>query len=128
MKTTGAEKVVYVGNSQGTLIGFAGFSTYPEIAEKVKLFIALAPVAKVSHVKGALKLLAPFAKSIETFVEVFGSGEFLPRNEIITWLGRAICGYTPVEGDMCANIIFLVAGPIKVSFYYCNLIIVIKMT
>ncbi len=100
MKTTGAEKVVYVGHSQGTLMGFAGFSTYPEIAEKVKLFIALAPVAKVSHVKGALKLLAPFAKSIETFVEVFGSGEFLPDNDIMKWLARTLCGYTPAEGDI----------------------------
>lgn len=52
------EKLTYVGYSQGTVMGFAGFSTQPELAAKVKLFIALAPVARVSHIEGALAPLA----------------------------------------------------------------------
>ena len=52
------EKLVYIGYSQGTVMGFAGFSTQPKLAAKVKLFIALAPVARVANIKGALKPIA----------------------------------------------------------------------
>eukprot|EP00045_Choanoeca_perplexa_P005988 m.50183 g.50183 ORF g.50183 m.50183 type:complete len:442 (+) comp13399_c0_seq1:228-1553(+) len=39
-------KLNYVAFSQGTALGFACFSTRPEVAEKVSLFIALSPAAK----------------------------------------------------------------------------------
>ena len=51
------EKLVYIGYSQGTMMGFAGFSTQPKLEAKVKLFIALSPVARMGNIKGALKPL-----------------------------------------------------------------------
>ena len=54
----------HIGHSQGTMIGFAAYSKFPDVAQKVKMLIALAPVAKVGHIKGAFKLLAPFALDI----------------------------------------------------------------
>jgi len=66
LQETKQEKLVYAGYSQGSVMGFAGFSTQPELADKVKLFIALAPVARVSNVQGAL---APLSKFI--YNEVF---------------------------------------------------------
>jgi len=52
LATNGAEKLVYVGHSQGTMQAFIAFSGIynPEIINKVSLFIALAPVAYVGHV------------------------------------------------------------------------------
>ena len=44
---TGQQKLSYVGHSMGTTMGFAGFSKYPDLAARVKVFAALAPVAKV---------------------------------------------------------------------------------
>ena len=52
------EKLVYIGNSMGTVMGFAGFSTQPELEAKVKVFIALAPVARIGNIQGALGLIS----------------------------------------------------------------------
>jgi len=51
------DQLSYVGHSQGTAMGFGGFSSMPELAAKVKLFVALAPVANVSHCEGLFKAL-----------------------------------------------------------------------
>ena len=61
---TGQQKLFYVGHSLGTTVGFAGFSKYPELAARVKVFAALAPVAKVANIRGVMAILAPFADLI----------------------------------------------------------------
>lgn len=65
LKITQEERLTYVGYSQGTIMGFAGFSTQPDLAAKIKLFVALAPVARVSHIEGALSFIAKFYKQID---------------------------------------------------------------
>ena len=45
-------------------MGFAGFNTQPDLSAKIKLFIALALVARVSHIKGALSIIAKYYKQI----------------------------------------------------------------
>ena len=62
------EKLVYIGNSMGSVMGFAGFSTQPELEAKVKLFIALAPVARVGHIEGALAVIADLIHKTGTVV------------------------------------------------------------
>ncbi|PRP84929.1 hypothetical protein PROFUN_07583 [Planoprotostelium fungivorum] len=47
LKNTGAEQLSYVGFSQGTAIAFAAFSRYPELAAKIRVFVALGPAACV---------------------------------------------------------------------------------
>lgn len=49
----------------GTTMGFVLLSEKPEYNEKVKLFIALAPVAFMTHVKSPIRFLAPFSKEME---------------------------------------------------------------
>lgn len=61
---TGQQQLFYAGHSLGTTVGFAGFSKYPELAARVKVFAALAPVAKVANIKGVMAILAPFADLI----------------------------------------------------------------
>ena len=55
LQETKEEKLVYIGISMGTTMGFAAFSTQPELEAKVKLFIALAPVARLGNLQGALR-------------------------------------------------------------------------
>jgi len=49
-----AKSLSYVGFSQGTAQAFAALSTNDELAEKINLFIALAPATKVKQLKNAL--------------------------------------------------------------------------
>lgn len=53
-----------IGHSQGTVMGFAGFSTNQEISTKVDLFIALAPVKHKKHNK---------QKKIKSFITIYRS-------------------------------------------------------
>ncbi|KAJ5068625.1 sterol esterase tgl1 [Anaeramoeba ignava] len=48
---TQIEKLTYVGFSQGTTIGFASLSFYPELSKRVNLFIALAPCGSIKKPK-----------------------------------------------------------------------------
>ncbi|MBW04294.1 Gastric triacylglycerol lipase, partial [Eschrichtius robustus] len=58
LNKTGQKKLHYVGHSQGTTIGFIAFSTNPTLAQKIKAFYALAPVATVKYTKSQLNKLA----------------------------------------------------------------------
>ena len=49
LNVSGEKQLFYVGHSQGTLIGFTGFSSNPQLASKVRMFFALAPVYTVGY-------------------------------------------------------------------------------
>ncbi|CAO2585218.1 Lipase member M, partial [Lemmus lemmus] len=61
LQKTGQKKIYYVGYSQGTTMGFIAFSTMPELAHKIKMYFALAPIATVKYAKspGTKFLLLP---------------------------------------------------------------------
>ena len=46
---TGAKQVIYIGHSQGTTQLFAQLCMNPEFKSKIKVFIALGPVAMVGN-------------------------------------------------------------------------------
>ncbi|XP_046510622.1 lipase member J isoform X4 [Equus quagga] len=74
VKQTGQEEIFYVGHSQGTTIGFITFSTMPKIAERIKIFFALAPVFSIKYSKSALIKMAYKLKSvIKSRVDVYMS-------------------------------------------------------
>ena len=64
VRTTGVKQVHYAGHSQGTVMGFAGFSSNHTLAAMVKRFYAMAPVAKVRHIESPIRLLSPVAKDL----------------------------------------------------------------
>ncbi|XP_046378386.2 lysosomal acid lipase/cholesteryl ester hydrolase-like [Haliotis rufescens] len=107
VQTTGQPQVHYVGHSQGTLIGFAGFSQNKTLGQLVKTFIALAPVATVGYIKSPLRLLAPFSKELGAAIGLFGHGEFLPSMELTTWFADGVCTDIPL---ICANVLFVLGG------------------
>ncbi len=69
LKVTGKEKLFYVGHSQGTIMGFAGFSFNQSLAQHVQTFFALAPVATVKYIKGAFKLISDFSTEVDVSFE-----------------------------------------------------------
>lgn len=65
LSVSGQSKLFYAGHSQGTVMGFAGFTANKTLAAQIDAFIALAPVTTVKHVEGALAYIAPFYKWLE---------------------------------------------------------------
>ncbi|XP_027528215.1 lysosomal acid lipase/cholesteryl ester hydrolase-like [Neopelma chrysocephalum] len=54
MNKTGQKDVYYIGHSEGATAGFIAFSTYPELAQRVKVFFALGPVTACPHATSIL--------------------------------------------------------------------------
>jgi lysosomal acid lipase/cholesteryl ester hydrolase len=51
---TGVERLSYVGFSQGTAQGFAAFSINAKLAQKIDLFVALAPSTRVKELRNPI--------------------------------------------------------------------------
>ncbi|XP_054030653.1 lipase member M isoform X2 [Dryobates pubescens] len=93
LQKTGQKQMYYIGYSQGCTIGFIAFSSLPELAQNIKMFFALAPVATVSHTKG------PIMRMSSLLDKQFKMLQFLPR----------LCGH-PLLQKPCANLFFLLGG------------------
>lgn len=106
LRVANASQLVYVGHSQGTVMGFGAFSTNRDIASKVSLFVALAPVAYVSHQSSLL--LTYLAKlNLATWLALFGEKQFLPETKVLQLIGGSLCKEIPL---ICENVIFALCG------------------
>ena len=74
LKTTGLEKISYVGHSEGTTQFFLGASLKPDyFTEKINLAIMLAPVARTANITGVLADAAHITPEIKlAVVDVLG--------------------------------------------------------
>ncbi|KAK3090384.1 hypothetical protein FSP39_011396, partial [Pinctada imbricata] len=105
---TNQEQLYYAGHSQGTTVGFIAFGD-PEIAKKVKIFFALAPVTTVTYITSPLKLLSPFAKDLLFIDDFLGRGELLPSTKINKFLAQDFCEQKQLD-IICENVLFLLGG------------------
>ncbi|XP_060063489.1 lysosomal acid lipase/cholesteryl ester hydrolase-like [Ylistrum balloti] len=108
LNVTNRKQLYYLGYSQGTQIAFSGLSQ-PWNTDKVKMFFAFAPVTNLGGVISPIRLLAPFVKPLQTFFELFGTGEFLPSTDMVKWLGREVCS-KPGLDFVCENFLFVLGG------------------
>ncbi|XP_063018938.1 putative lysosomal acid lipase/cholesteryl ester hydrolase [Melospiza melodia melodia] len=104
---TEQKQLFYVGHAQGSSLGFIAFSSLPQLAKKIKLFFALAPVYTFRHVRGPVLKLA-FQPDL-LLKEIFGTRELVlvPRKEKLFLVHK--CS-RPMEAEVCADSIFLVGG------------------
>lgn len=110
---TNQDEVFYVGHSQGTTQAFAELSrTNNSISKKIKLFVALAPVAKVAHIYGIFKSIAEssfccFAKDVLSALHQY---EFLEKTYILnTLLAETVCADRYTVG-ICAFFLDIFGG------------------
>ncbi|NWU91773.1 LICH hydrolase, partial [Upupa epops] len=98
MNKTGQKSIYYVGHSEGSTIGFIAFSTYPELAERVKMFYALGPVTACLHATSPLinlaKLPEPLIRLTLGYRGAMHQIEFLkgPVTQMCTSLDK-FCGH-----------------------------------
>jgi pimeloyl-ACP methyl ester carboxylesterase len=105
LKTTGQQKLSYIGHSQGTIQAFAAFSLYPNLTDMVNVAVMLAPVAYVYHASGLLALMGDF--DMDELIFFFGFREFLPDSTILQRLAPDICNWFPYG---CEDFLFLLVG------------------
>ncbi|KAM6306159.1 lipase member M-like [Aegotheles albertisi] len=107
LEKTGQEKLYYIGYSQGTTIAFIAFSTMPELAQKIKLYFALAPVTTIKYAKSPVtKLLYLPEKLLRGFL---GKREFLPQAECLRRFIVPFCSYRAFA-KLCRSIFFNLGG------------------
>ncbi|XP_033880290.2 lysosomal acid lipase/cholesteryl ester hydrolase-like [Acipenser ruthenus] len=106
-KSTGQEQIYYVGHSQGTTIAFIAFSTMPELASKIKMFFALAPVATISYSTSPMTKLSIFPEFLAW--ELFGKKVFFPQSTLIKWFATGFCSHERLD-VLCGNIFFVLCG------------------
>lgn len=103
-KVSNSKTVAYVGYSQGTAIMFTLLSLYPEFADVIRPFIALAPITFVADLKAPMAYLAPSEPLLRTI-----GGEFLPSPHFLKTLASRFCSNRHFQA-VCANLIFLFGG------------------
>lgn len=74
---TGQSKLVYIGHSQGTLTMTALLAEKPEYADKLHIYIALAPIGTVRNMDVTLINIAAHT-SLISVITALGIDEFLP--------------------------------------------------
>ncbi|XP_048802752.1 lipase member M-like [Lagopus muta] len=105
MNKTGQKNVYYVSHSEGSTAGFIALSTYPELAQRVKMFFALGPVLTITH---ATSPFVTFARLPQPVIHlVLGYKGALHQNELLRRLAIQLC--TPLQ-KVCANILYSIAG------------------
>ncbi|CAF4225002.1 unnamed protein product, partial [Rotaria socialis] len=117
LNQTKQTQIGYVGHSQGTMIGFAEFGNLSNLVQNnVSLYVALAPVAHVGHIKSPIKYLSTttIIKDLELYWHIlFGRNEFLPSSDIVRWLATYGCEQIIVDRLICENIFLVLYGPEK---------------
>ncbi|XP_023786083.1 lipase member M-like [Cyanistes caeruleus] len=101
------EKLFYIGHAQGSTLGFIAFSSLPHLAEKIKLFFALAPLYTFRHARGPVLKLAFLPDLL--LKEIFGTRELVLVGRKEKPLLVEKCS-RPLAAQVCTDTIFLVGG------------------
>nr|XP_020656966.1 lipase member M-like isoform X1 [Pogona vitticeps] len=107
LQKTGQQQLYYVGYSQGAAIAFIAFSTMPELAQRIKLFFALAPVTRIKYARSpAIKLLSLPDRLLRGLL---GKKEFFPHNRYFKKIISVFCSRQLLT-SICGNVFFLLSG------------------
>ncbi|XP_025940809.1 lysosomal acid lipase/cholesteryl ester hydrolase-like, partial [Apteryx rowi] len=105
MNKTGQKQVYYVGHSEASTAGFIAFSTYPELAQRVKVFFALGPVATITYASSPAVRLTHLPQPLLRLM--FGHKGVFHQNELLKRPLTLICRSC---GKACGSILSYIAG------------------
>lgn len=101
-------QIIYIGHSMGSTISFILAAELPNVAQHIKLNIAMAPGVFAGHVKSPIRFLTPYVKQFDWIRLFLGINEFLPHYEFYNKLASD-CSYD-ILGIICENLFFLLFG------------------
>lgn len=58
-------EIIYIAHSMGTTMFFVFSSTFPQLAKNIKIMVALAPVAYMTHIRSPIRYLSPFVYDLQ---------------------------------------------------------------
>jgi pimeloyl-ACP methyl ester carboxylesterase len=112
LEKTGYSQLFYGGHSQGTLIGFALFSSDPSYAAKVKTFYALAPVSTVGYITSKIADIAPYTKTIYAIMDILSIQSVGDLTWIFEFIAKESCDHNNyLAQKLCQNILVNLLGP-----------------
>ncbi|KFQ25747.1 Lipase member M, partial [Mesitornis unicolor] len=110
LQKTGQQQIYYTGHSQGSTIAFIAFSSMPELARKIKMFFALAPVVTVKYAKGPVMKMAFLLDDQDKMIQLlFGRTDASLRVRKLWRFLPKLCRH-PLLHKPCANLFFLMGG------------------
>nr|XP_056705245.1 putative lysosomal acid lipase/cholesteryl ester hydrolase [Euleptes europaea] len=107
LQETDQEGLNYIGHSQGSSLGFLAFSAMPELARKVKLFIALAPAYRMVNSKGLIYELLVMPDNFRKII--WGNKEFSILSNTMKTVSAKGCSHAVID-RLCLFFIFLSFG------------------
>ncbi|CAJ0592047.1 unnamed protein product [Cylicocyclus nassatus] len=110
LNRTAQRSLYYVGHSQGTLTMLAKLSKDRVFAQKIRKFFLLAPVYRMSHVKGFFHNFGQNYERLKEVYRYFGDNEFFSANIFSRFVTENLCE-NPLSSAFCEEFVYLVAGP-----------------
>ncbi|XP_034633652.1 lysosomal acid lipase/cholesteryl ester hydrolase-like isoform X1 [Trachemys scripta elegans] len=107
VQKTGQEKLYYIGHSEGTTTAFITFSTMPQLAQRIKMYFALAPVATLKNAQSLLTKLALLPDAV--IKTVVGTKEFIRQNFFADLFAAEFCSQGMLS-EFCGNLMFELCG------------------
>ncbi|XP_049666212.1 lipase member M-like [Accipiter gentilis] len=110
LQKTGQKQIYYIGYSQGCTIAFIAFSSMPELAQKIQMFFALAPVVIIKHVRSpVMKMAFLLDRQFKMFQLLLGTTDASLRMRKLWRFLPQLCKH-PLLHKPCANLLFLLGG------------------
>ncbi|CAN0161762.1 unnamed protein product [Bubo scandiacus] len=110
LQKTGQKQIYYVGYSQGCTIAFIAFSSMPELAQKIKMFFALAPAVTMKHTRSPImKMSFLLDRQFRMLQLLLGRTDALLRMRKLWRFLPKLCRH-PLLHKPCAYLLFLLGG------------------
>lgn len=113
LKTSGQEKLHYVGHAFGSTAFFALAAARPAYNEKIISMHALSPMVYMSHVRSPLiRMSAPTGSFWARLQRLIGRGAFEPTKELIASAGGDMLATEIGNNIVSSNVNFVMSGVI----------------
>ncbi|XP_033003952.1 lysosomal acid lipase/cholesteryl ester hydrolase-like [Lacerta agilis] len=107
LQKTKQKSLYYIGHSQGGALGLIAFSTMPQLAKKVKLFMAFAPAYTLVGFSGFFSFLLHLPEALIRLI--WGDKEYCVLSNEIKAINAKICSH-PVIDKICLQLLSFLQG------------------